>query len=137
MNHKTLNRFLRLASTMMVVAFLFLAGGPAVQAQTSPMYTAKFYAGSDTSLCVGQATTLILAYRAAAGQTAPPVTFAFSATNGEILSGSPTAGGAGSGFVYVTVQADKAGSITTTAAGWGAQNGNISKGLQIQIQFSD
>jgi hypothetical protein len=134
MNHKTLNRFVRLACTVVVEVFLIFASGPVVQAQSFP-YTTKFYSTTDTSLCVGQGTTLMLAYHAAAGQTVPPVTFAFSATNGEILSGSPTAGGAGSGFVFVTVQADKAGSVTVTAEGWAAQNSTIQKIASAQISL--
>jgi hypothetical protein len=111
MKKKGMEHFMRLAGSILAAAFLFLSTGPAVHAQKPPdSYWVKIYFGADKSVCVGQTTTLAVAYKLKKGEVekAPP-SFSFQVTNGNVTSPNPTSGGTGSGFVFFNFTATEPG----------------------------
>jgi hypothetical protein len=125
--------FMRLAGSVLAAAFLFLSTGPAVYAQKPPdRYWVKIYFGADKSVCVGQTTTLTVAYNLKKGEVekAPP-SFSFQVTNGNVTSPNPTSGGAGSGFVFFNFTATEPGEAVLLAE---ANQGDGSDMTTIQVK---
>jgi hypothetical protein len=109
MNKLGMNRFIRLVCPILVAAYLFISTGAAPTPIPSK-YTVKIYYGADKTLCVGQSTTLTVAYKLNKGQTEKsPPRFSFQATNGTVSPDTSDPGAAGSGFVYFTFTATEAG----------------------------
>jgi hypothetical protein len=111
MNRTGMKRIVRLACTILAAAFVFLSGGPAAQAQTTrEVYWVKIYPGADKTLCVGQTTTLSVAYKLNPGQAEKgPPSFTFQVDHGNVSSANPAPGPAGAGFVFFNFTATQAG----------------------------
>ncbi len=110
MSNPAKKRFVRLAGSILAAVLLFLSTRPEAHAQAAyDMYGVKIYYGTDTTLCVGQTTTVTVSYHLNAGkkEKAPPI-LSFQVTNGNVTSKNPTTGGAGSGFVYFDFYVTKA-----------------------------
>jgi hypothetical protein len=110
MSNPAKNRFVHLAGSIFAAVILFLSTGPDAHAQAAyDVYGVKIYYGTDTTICVGQTTTITVAYHLNAGKKAeaPPI-LSFQVTDGQVTSENPTTGGAGSGFVYFSFYVTKA-----------------------------